>query len=274
MKKNRDFFEDEIPFFEFERDGQSLPDIFMGESEGERQGKRESRTLAVLQFILPFLIMITSAVLIFVIVLIATGNGSVGESLPVAYDDGVAEWRGAFDSRAIYERSVECSVSLKVGSGESERKWSGVIISSDGWIATSKNMVNGNTLGRIYVTLSDGREYGVGSLFQSDAGAALKIDAEGLTAAELAEDRELQCGESVIAVSSGSEVVCGSVASVGESLKFSLPYSDASEGSPVFDSEGRLVGMIEDRADATQKGAVFGVDAEKIEDLVEIIKNK
>ena len=278
MKKNRDFFSDDFPFFEEGSDidkdkkEEKLPDVFCGDAKKSERG--ESGILTVFRFLLPFAIMITAVLLAFVILLIATGKGGGSKSdIPVFTGDS-DEWRGAFDSRKIYEECVGCSVSLRVGKGEATREWSGVIISDDGWIATSENVMAEADKGRIYVTLSDGREYGVGSFFSCSEGTALKIDAEGLCCARLFSRDELQGGESVIIISRGNDVIQGSVASVGDELKFNFLYSDESEGAPAFDSEGYLVGIA--CADA-QNGNNATVRARSSRDLAVLtgkIKNK
>ncbi len=276
MKKNRDFFSDDLPFFEDQSDldrdiegEETLPEVFCASSL--KSENKESKVLAAFQFFLPFVIMITAAVLAFVILLIATGRGGGRATEPV-FSPEVEEWRGAFHSHKIYEECMECSVSLRVGKGDNAKEWSGVIISPDGWIATSENMMLDSDEGRIYAKLSDGREYSVGSFFKSEDGAALKIDAGGLEAAALSDGRELQSGERVIAISAGEDVICGFVSSVDECLRLNMICDKDSEGAPVFDTRGYLVGIV--CSNEAENTVTTGHSVKKIEKIIEKIKIK
>jgi hypothetical protein len=260
--KNRDFFDEEFSPFE-EGEGidaeQMLPELYgIGGSEELKKGRLKAWQLA-----LALITSLTATALVLVIILMATGSRGDEPEAP-AFSEDKGEWRGAFLSKEIYENALTCSVTLRGG----EREWSGVMISEDGWIATALDPVEETERGRIYAVLGDGREYGVESFFGLGDTAALKIDAEGLSAPAVS-SAELQAGESVISVSAGGELFCGFLSGV-DSQSFNIPLTDRGEGAPVFDREGGLVGV----AEATKSASVWECSSDNILAIIAKIKNK
>ena len=274
MSKNRDFFQDSRYFFDGGDDIDKisdLPQIFVAESEKKRKGIVGA--LISWQFFVPLAMMLTASALAVVIFLMATAGSREAVTQAPVFSTKEEDWRGAFVSKETYEECLECSVGLRVGKGSSVREWSGVVISSDGWIVTSARMLGNGDEGKIYVSFGDGKEYGVDSFLQSGEVAALKIDARDLFAAELS-DRTLQSGESVLSVSAGEDILCGAVASVGECPRFNIFSPDEGNGAPVFDMEGYLVGVALG-TDRDDKNAVLpSCSVKEIKNLIDKIKNK
>lgn len=261
MKENKDIFDDD--FFPFDFEQALLPDCLEITDEGEK----EHDGLGAWQLFLALAIAVTSIVLIFVALIIYVGAGRTKTVGMPAETESVEEWRGAFASKDIYEAALLCSVRLVAGQGDELCEWSGVIVSEDGWIATDKNAVTCIGNGRIYVVLNDGREYGVDSFFLAGDTAALKIEAQGLEAATVSEDK-LQVGESIICIG-GGELYCGRMSDArGE--RVSIAASALCRGAPVFDAEGGLLGV----ACSTESPFLWNCSATELGEILSLIKNK
>jgi hypothetical protein len=255
----RDFFGGEPSRFDegFEpEDVQGLPEIFR-----PRHARTEYRA-SLWQFVLGLLIAVTATVLVFVGFL----SFAKDESNVIPTLEGAEEWRRAFASKDVYENVLCCSVKLR-GACEGEScEWSGVIISEDGWIATSVSGVERAKRGRIYVVLSDGREYGVESFFKLGDTAALKIGAKGLLAAA-ASELELHAGETVVSVSGGSDILCGSVCSK-DAREVDISLTIEGEGATVFDGNGGLIGV----ANPSLNGGPWNCSGSDIDSILMKIK--
>lgn len=163
------------------------------------------------------------------------------------------EWRGAFAARNIYEQCYENAVTVRVGHSSESPYWSGFVIDTDGWIATSLEIMTPSARGKIYVSFNDGREYSVDSVIcDNEYGIALlKIRAESLNAVQLREG-ELHLGERIIGVGAleygRSCVLSGEICgTLDDSLKINIGLDEHGTGAPLFDEDGYLVGMATSR---------------------------
>lgn len=226
----------------------------------------------------------------FLLFLIFSLIGALGENQREAKENESLQreqseevWRGAFLSREVCESCASFSVSIRLGRlGEyAAPAASGVVISSDGWIASSSNIVENAQRGRIYVRFDDGSEYAVEKLrCNFEYGIVfLKIDAEGLSVPTVREEKSLCVGERVVSLSSSGapehkqELRYGALAgfdrsAVAEGARRSegliatdLDFFDSSMGSPVFDESGKLVGI------SLWEGSGFLLPAEKIQKI-------
>jgi serine protease Do len=142
---------------------------------------------------------------------------------------------------------------------------SGVIMSPDGLILTNKHVV-GNAL-RVEVTLQDRRVYEVpeGDIWLDKLLdlAVIKIDAQGLPAAEFGDPAEIKVGDWVIALGhplglspeeGGATVTVGIVSNLGRSFSIQgVPYYDViqtdaainpgNSGGPLVNLEGKVIGI-------------------------------
>jgi S1-C subfamily serine protease len=128
-------------------------------------------------------------------------------------------------SRVVTEvaRKLSPSVAnLRVRRGRREGGGSGVVITPDGFVLTSAHVVEG--AGRGIASFVDGRELAlevVGTDPLSDL-AVLRIDSNGLTAAELGDAENLQVGQLVVAIGNpngfAGSVTAGVVSALGRSL--------------------------------------------------------
>ena len=137
---------------------------------------------------------------------------------------------------------------------------SGVIISSDGYIATNNHVVEGADT--LTVALTDGREFTakvVGRDPQTDI-AVVKVDAKDLPAVTFADTSKIEVGDRVLAIGNpfgiGETVTTGIVSAKGRSIGILADvegYEDfiqtdaainpGNSGGALVDVDGRLVGI-------------------------------
>lgn len=166
--------------------------------------------------------------------------------------------------------SISYDVSFWGTTQQSEATGSGVIISSDGYILTNNHVVSSSDASYYYqvskakkitVSLSDKSEtYDatiVGTDEQTDL-AIIKIDASGLTAAELGDSDSVQVGEFVLAVGNplglDTSVTSGIVSALGrdvtseEGTTYHVMQTDCAinsgnSGGALVNSQGQVIGI-------------------------------
>ncbi len=176
------------------------------------------------------------------------------------------EWRGAFESREVYENALAVSVSIRLGKRSEARYFSGVVLASDGIIATAiddADMLDAP----MYVLPSSGGEYAVTSVeLDRECGLALlKIPADALKEASVAEYMP-QVGESVISIASsvseGGRTLLRAcdISAIDEnetnSICFELDRLDIPAGSPIFNESGGLLAIVGKKGADKQAKAV------------------
>lgn len=143
---------------------------------------------------------------------------------------------------------------------ESPNHGSGLIFRTDGYIVTNFHVVGDSDPGGIRVTLQDGREFKaelIGADERSDL-AVLKIEADGLVAAEFADSDLVKVGQFAFALGAPSELpytfTFGLVSATGRnSLMPSAAYQEyiqtdaainpGNSGGPLCDIDGRVIGI-------------------------------
>ena len=262
MKKYEDFSEDNA-FFEENKKIIEMPDLdrLLIPSESERAA--EDRRVRF--FSLTILMMLAAAAVMCILIFLVASRGE--EDIPVIDNaEESEEWRGVFGARDIYEQRVSFSVVLRRGEYGSQREWSGFLLTSDGWIATSAQAAEESLKGRVYAELCDGREYSVEKILTVGEVALLKISAKELDAVTLSEV-SLQSGEGVISVCANGDILSGEVSNA-EGLKLDISFTRRFEGAPVYDSRGELAGMVY----ADDGGAVRILSVESIKNAICKIK--
>ncbi len=168
---------------------------------------------------------------------------------------------------------------------------SGIVISADGYIITNEHVVDSAT--KVRVVLSDGiTEYDatiVGEDVQSDL-AVLKVDASGLSPAELGDSNELEVGEEVVAIGNpyGMElngtVTNGIVSALNRRIEINgtfmtLIQTNASinpgnSGGPLVNAYGQVVGITSSKVVATgYEGIGFAIPINNVTTLTEELIN-
>jgi S1-C subfamily serine protease len=178
-----------------------------------------------------------------------------------------ALYSGIFESAEAARRSIESSVSLRLGVADElgGNSISGVIVSNDGWILSGAPAFKGER-GRIYVRLHSGKDIPVEEVRYDREGrlTLYRISAEELVCTTLAESSSLPQGEELIAVSScgAPDYACALVSGVmshpsrsvrieqgGDILRLDglmqvdLSLGENGCGAPLFDKKGNLVGV-------------------------------
>jgi len=145
------------------------------------------------------------------------------------------------------------------GTETQEGGGSGIIIKEDGYIITNNHVVEGSK--NIDVVLSNGKTYPakiVGMDSKTDL-AVIKIDANGLPAAEIGKSSELEVGELAVAIGNplGQEfagsVTAGVISALNRSMnvqgrQYTLIQTDAAinpgnSGGPLVNRNGRVIGI-------------------------------
>jgi serine protease Do len=160
---------------------------------------------------------------------------------------------------------------------------SGVIFDADGWILTNRHVVSGAT--SLTVTLSDGRTfpgtvYGIDTLTDL---AIVRIQASGLTAAQLGDSGDIAVGQTVVAIGSPlgtftDTVTGGIVSALGRTITVEgttlddLIQTDAAinpgnSGGALIDTAGRVIGINTAEASSAQ-GIGFAVPINLAKGLV------
>lgn len=138
------------------------------------------------------------------------------------------------------------------------RTGSGIILSEDGYIITNSHVISG--CDSINVTLDSGEEYAafvVGDDSYSDI-AVLKIDAEGLTAAELGDSDKVEVGQPAIAIGNPTGYLQGTTTfgiisgvdrnmvvnnTVMNLLQTDAAINSGNSGGPLLNQQGQVIGI-------------------------------
>jgi S1-C subfamily serine protease len=193
---------------------------------------------------------------------ISEENTEIDANIPAIETDIVDGWQGAFASAKISEECLSVCVSIRLGvtGGYSTPSATGMVISSDGWILTADKILGTAQTGRYYVKAYDGSEYAVMTLRRVEGTglALMKIDAKDLAVARFADSDKMSAGQSAAAISSlGSPYhdlsikgcILSGVLEAGTSYgktklwRTDIGFCDSELGSPVFDREGRVLGV-------------------------------
>ena len=196
----------------------------------------------------------------------------------------------ALDFSDIYDKCVPSVVGIKsfVGDSPDYYGWgSGVIISSDGYILTNTHVIDDGDSAK--VVLYDGSEHEaklVGYDSQSDI-AVIKIEAEGLTAAEFASSSDLRVGDSVAAIGNPLSpdlrltMTRGIISALNREISYngtvmSLIQTDASinegnSGGPLFNDRGQVIGITNMKMISTFGSGIEGLGFAIPSDTVQVI---
>ena len=159
----------------------------------------------------------------------------------------------------VAERVSPAIVTLEVTTAGSDSVGSGVIYSADGWIVTNRHVVEGAT--SITVNLKDGRDF-VGTIYGIDTLtdlAIVKVEATDLSAATLGRSRDIQVGQTAIAMGSPlgvytNSVTAGIISALGRQittesgrldglLQTDAAINPGNSGGALVDSSGAVIGI-------------------------------
>lgn len=167
----------------------------------------------------------------------------------------------------------------------------GIVISEDGYIMTNAHVVNG--FSNLTVTMSDETEHSatlVGLDTQTDI-AVIKIDASGLTVAELGDSDALQVGDAVVAIGNplgldyAGTVTDGIVSALNREVEIqgaTMNYiqtdaaiNSGNSGGPLVNSAGQVIGINSAKIESSvAEGMGFAIPInEAIPVVNELIEN-
>lgn len=178
---------------------------------------------------------------------------------------------------------------------------SGLVLSSDGYVATNAHVVE--NAAEIIVTLPGGQQYEVEDIFADRLTdiALLKIDARGLPVVRLGDSNDLMIGEWVVAlgnplglfdVSKQPTATAGIISGLHMDFGHKEPgrvyqgmiQTDASinpgnSGGPLVNAEGEVIGInafifTENQYSAGSIGIGFAIPINRVKEVVEELKTK
>ena len=208
---------------------------------------------------------------------------------------------------AIAEKSGPSIVGVKVsyvsqsifgGLQEADEEGSGIIYSEDGYIVTNYHVIESaidNSSATVEVTLADGEKTYTATIIGSDETtdlAVIKIEEEGLPAAEFGSSSELKVGELAVAIGNplGQElagsVTVGYISALNRKLTtdgrtYKLIQTDAAinpgnSGGALVNSTGQVIGINTVKIGATEvEGLGFAIPSDDALPIIkELIQNK
>jgi serine protease Do len=159
----------------------------------------------------------------------------------------------------VAERVSPAIVTLEVTAVAGESVGSGVIYSADGWIVTNRHVVEDAT--SITVHLKDGRDF-IGTIYGIDTLtdlAIVKVEATDLSGATLGRSRDIQVGQTAIAMGSPlgvytNSVTAGIISALGRQittesgrldglLQTDAAINPGNSGGALVDSSGAVIGI-------------------------------
>ena len=164
---------------------------------------------------------------------------------------------------------------------------SGFIVDGSGYIVTNEHVVDGDCSVTVYT--KDGKEYSariVGADAYYDV-AVLKIFSEnekyGFPTVKLGEAANLTVGEQIVAIGTPQERAYGWTSTVGivsssirnfieygsvkRYVQFDAAVNGGNSGGPIFDSRGRVVGIVEKKV-VDNEGMGLAIPIETVKELI------
>ena len=178
---------------------------------------------------------------------------------PSGVETVVSSAEGALSLQRIYEKMSPSVVSIIATLKNGTATGTGIIMSESGYIITNHHVIEG--AGRISVLTHDDQQYPaelIGSDTISDL-AVLRIEADGLTAAEFGDSDSLRVGDSVVAIGDPlgiqlrGTMTSGIISAINRDLtvedrKMTLIQTDAAlnsgnSGGPLINCYGQVIGI-------------------------------
>ena len=207
---------------------------------------------------------------------------------------------GGFEQKvtAAVEKASESIVSVSsvhlerrfFGVVPTEGQGSGIVIDGKGLVVTNNHVIAGAS--QVHVGFKDGKTF-VGEVVGSDEAtdvAVIRLDADGLPAAELADSESLKVGQFVLAIGNALALPGGPTVSLGvlSAKGRPLPGSDfifegllqtdaavnpGNSGGPLADLEGRVIGITTMMIPYAQ-GMGFAIPINTVKKIVQEILEK
>lgn len=192
----------------------------------------------------------------------------------------------------VYDKCASSIVGISAtAKGNTGFYWgTGIIMTSDGYIITNAHVIEGTDIATVYT--ADGAEYPallVGEDTRSDI-AVLKIEAEGLRAAEFGISDELRVGDPVVAIGNplgmdlSGTMTNGIISAISRDVLYDGHYmsllqtntaiNEGNSGGPLINMYGQVIGitnmkMVADISSATIEGIGFAIPSTTVKDIVD-----
>jgi putative serine protease PepD len=253
-------------------------------SDVAAEPRRDLRTLVIVAVITGLLAGALGGAIGFVA---ATHRGAAPVVLGSGPRSVVPPPRAAGSTAALVTRVLPSVVTIQGPTDQGTTLGSGFVITADGYLLTNDHVVTDVADNAVTVTLSDstmlpGRI--VGRDPESDL-AVVKVDRGGLTPVELGDSDQVAVGDDVLAIGSPLALTGTVTKGIVSALDRTIETQDAGEGpryydaiqtdaainrgnsgGPLFDSQGRVIGInsviksvIEDGAETGNIGIAFAV---------------
>ncbi len=233
------------------------------------QSEEERERVGVYRIILAMIAVFTLSVLCVAAVIIVDiiKNSAWSESSSISQGEGPAVY--GLTSEQIVSRTSPYTVGVCVKKESDEKKGTGIVITSDGYIVTSDSLLENTEI--IQVSLEGGKMYTASVCGRDPLNdiALLKIEANGLTSANISSEPTVSEGDTVLSVyasASGQSmgVENGTICSVynetvtasgdGREMYYEViktSFSDVLDcaGAPLVDKNGSIVGIMFDGED-------------------------
>lgn len=167
---------------------------------------------------------------------------------------------------------------------------SGVIVTDNGYIVTNYHVIQGAN--KVQVTLHNGETYPatiIGGVDEEDI-AVIKINANGLTVAEIGDSSKVQVGDTAVAIGNplgqlGGTATTGIISALDRNLQIegrnmTLMQTDAAinggnSGGGLFNSKGELIGIVDAKSSGVGiEGLAFAIPINSVSDIIDdLIEN-
>lgn len=212
------------------------------------------------------------------------------KDLALTLNDGTSG--DALSAKQVYDKCAPSVVSIKAaGEDSSGYSWgTGIIFSSDGYIVTNTHVIDGSS--EVIIGLYDGSSYPaklVGADTMSDV-AVLKIEAEGLCAAEFAYASQLDIGETVYALGNplGENyrltLTDGIISAISREISFNgytmnllqtnAAINEGNSGGPLINRHGQVIGITNMKVMSSVsynavEGIGFAIPSDTVREMVD-----
>jgi len=201
---------------------------------------------------------------------------------------GTSERTGANRAYTAASPSIVNITSFEAGTDYAVTKsgeGSGIIITSDGYIATNSHVIDDSTKTGTMIALSDGSQY-LGTIIGIDKKtdlAVVKIDAKDLKAAQFADSSEIYVGQDAFAIGSpggskfSNSLTKGTVSALNRVvsggyvryIQTDAAINPGNSGGALINSNGQVIGMNTLKlVDTDYEGMGFAIPSNQVIEIV------
>jgi len=212
--------------------------------------------------------------------LLASNSGSNAPNLISQPASGNAVSASPGSVQYAAQVATKSTVDIQVTGGQEADEGTGIVLTEDGYILTNNHVISSAANGgQIQITLPGGQRAGakiIGTAPSYDL-AVIKVDASGLTAAQLGQSGGVQVGQPVAAIGSpyglADTVTSGIVSALNRTvtvqadngqvvvytgLQTDAPINPGNSGGPLVNMDGQVIGVNSSISTGNQSSAGQG----------------